>query len=203
METNEARPWFLKRWIVNPLTTIDSKIFDKHVTGPYLSSGLVVYSATITFIVVMGIALISTIWAKKSTQETVLGIGLSIVALYNIYCIVQLLRQNFTVMTATNVRVWRTLYVLFLVGAGTIVAIMLTNIVVFVLVGGLILWVVFQFISPGSGSSAKKDTFGRKTYKLPNGVTVTEETGILGEKSWHGSDGCNYELKGDCRFYKI
>lgn len=65
METNEARPWFLKRWIVNPLTTIDSKIFDKHVTGPYLSSGLVVYSATITFIVVMGIALISTIWAKK------------------------------------------------------------------------------------------------------------------------------------------
>ncbi len=69
METNEARPWFLKRWIVNPLTTIDSKIFDKHVTGPYLSSGLVVYSATITFIVVMGIALISTIWAKKAHKR--------------------------------------------------------------------------------------------------------------------------------------
>jgi len=37
METNEARPLFLKRWIVNPLTTIDSKIFDKHVTGCLLS----------------------------------------------------------------------------------------------------------------------------------------------------------------------
>lgn len=62
------------------------------------------------------------------------------------------------------------------------------------------IWVIALFA--GGALESIGNSKGGKRFKLEDGTEVTEKSGLFGEKTYHGNDGCEYETTDRTYYHK-
>lgn len=193
--TAQKKSWFLKRWICKGVDSLDTLLFGKHANdGDYVRSGATIYSSMLMVMCAVAVIAIMIIFMSGQTRDTATTWVISITGLLCLANAAMHLRNTYPSFDSTKVKVFRSLFVLALTGIAMILGVWLGQIAIFVIVALLALSAFGLF---GGGGKSKKG------YELDNGVTLEEETGLLGEKTYHGSDGYTYESNGDGTFTRI
>lgn len=190
--TAQKKSWFLKRWICKGVDSLDTLLFGKHANDDYVRSGATIYSSILMVMCAVAVIAIMIIFMSGQTRDTAATWVISITGLICLANAAMHLKNTYPSFDSTKVKVFRSLFVLALTGIGMILGVWLGQIAIFIIVALLALSAFGIF----GGNSKKK-------YKLDSGVTLEEETGLLGEKSYRGSDGHTYESNGDGTFTRI
>lgn len=190
--TAQKKSWFLKRWICKGVDSLDTLLFGKHANDDYVRSGATIYSSMLMVMCAVAVIAIMIIFMRGQSRDTATTWVISITGLICLANAAMHLKNTYPSFDSTKVKVFRSLFVLALTGIGMILGVWLGQIAIFIIVALLALSAFGIF----GGNSKKK-------YKLDSGVTLEEETGLLGEKTYHGSDGYTYESNGDGTFTRI
>lgn len=191
--TAQKKSWFLKRWICKGVDSLDTLLFGKHANDDdYVRSGATIYSSMLMVMCAVAVIAIMIIFMSGQSRDTATTWVISITGLICLANAAMHLKNTYPSFDSTKVKVFRSLFVLALTGIGMILGVWLGQIAIFIIVALLALSAFGIF----GGNSKKK-------YKLDSGVTLEEETGLLGEKTYHGSDGYTYESNGDGTFTRI
>ncbi len=194
---NGKKTFFLKRWLVGLSDAVDHWLF-KEVPGNNPTVGKTFWIITIIGFVAGAITAAVTTFSKDPSTGKIGTLEIVIVAAIFLIPMVMYAIPSIRQFDTVKTRILRGVFIFFWCLFGGALGFGLGVIVVIVVLLILALWLILKMF----GAAIFGETGGgsKRSWRLDNGTKVTEETDLLGGKTYSGDDGRSYERTSDNTF---